>query len=34
MVPTAVIPDATVGIFESNSIMRAVARSGDSRFPL
>jgi glutathione S-transferase len=33
-VPAAFSPDGRVGIFESNSIMRAVARLGDSRFPL
>jgi elongation factor 1-gamma len=33
-VPAAFSPDGTVGIFESNSIMRAVARLGESRFPL
>ena len=33
-VPAAFSPDGAVGIFESNSIMRAVARLGDSRFPL
>jgi len=33
-VPAAFSPDGRVGIFESNSIMRAVARLGNSRFPL
>ena len=33
-VPAAFSPDGTIGIFESNSIMRAVARLGESRFPL
>jgi elongation factor 1-gamma len=33
-VPAAFSPDGTVGIFESNSIMRAVARLGAERFPL
>ncbi len=33
-VPAAFSPDGSVGIFESNSIMRAVARLGDSRSPL
>jgi hypothetical protein len=33
-VPAAFSPDGKVGIFESNSIMRAVARLGASRFPL
>jgi glutathione S-transferase len=33
-VPAAFSPDGSVGIFESNSIMRAVARLGASRFPL
>src|ERR1700730_2861921 len=33
-VPAAFSPDGRVGIFESNSIMRAVARLGASRFPL
>jgi glutathione S-transferase len=33
-VPAAFSPDGTVGIFESNSIMRAVARLGESRFAL
>src|SRR5216684_850405 len=33
-VPAAFSPDGTVGIFESNSIMRAVARLGQSRVPL
>jgi glutathione S-transferase len=33
-VPAAFSPDGTVGIFESNSIMRAVARVGEGRFPL
>jgi glutathione S-transferase len=33
-VPAAFSPDGTVGIFESNSIMRAVARLGEDRFPL
>jgi len=27
-------PDGKTGIFESNSIMRAVARLGERRFPL
>ena len=30
-VPAAFSPDGTVGIFESNSIMRAVARLGEAR---
>ena len=33
-VPAAFSPDGKVGIFESNSIMRAVARLGEARFPL
>jgi len=33
-VPAAFSPDGTVGIFESNSIMRAVARLGEARFPV
>src|ERR1700752_4343124 len=33
-VPAAFSPDGKVGIFESNSIMRAVARIGEARFPL
>src|SRR6202051_15475 len=33
-VPAAFSPDGTVGIFESNSIMRTVARLGAPRFPL
>lgn len=33
-VPAAFSPDGTTGIFESNSIMRAVARLGDQRFPI
>ena len=33
-VPAAFSPDGTVGIFESNSIMRAVGRLGEGRFPL
>src|SRR5439155_26446837 len=33
-VPAAFSPDGKVGIFESNSIMRAVARLGESRFQL
>jgi glutathione S-transferase len=33
-VPAAFSPDGSVGIFESNSIMRAVARLGAERFPL
>lgn len=33
-VPAAFSPDGTIGIFESNSIMRAVARLGERRFPL
>src|SRR5438093_8724373 len=33
-VPAAFSPDGKVGIFESNSIMRAVARLGEERFPL
>lgn len=33
-VPAAFSPDGEVGIFESNSIMRAVARLGERRFPL
>jgi glutathione S-transferase len=33
-VPAAFSPDGRVGVFESNSIMRAVARLGHERFPL
>lgn len=33
-VPAAFSPDGRTGVFESNSIMRAVARLGHSRFPL
>jgi elongation factor 1-gamma len=33
-VPAAFSPDGSIGIFESNSIMRVVARIGESRFPL
>src|SRR5271168_3304555 len=33
-VPAAFSPDGKTGIFESNSIMRAVARLGESRCPL
>lgn len=33
-VPAAFSPDGRTGIFESNSIMRAVARLGEKRFPL
>jgi glutathione S-transferase len=33
-VPAAFSPDGTIGIFESNSIMRAVARLGEKRFAL
>lgn len=33
-VPAAFSPDGKVGIFESNSIMRAVARLGERTFPL
>jgi glutathione S-transferase len=33
-VPAAFSPDGKTGIFESNSIMRTVARLGESRFPL
>ena len=33
-VPAAFSPDGRVGIFESNSIMRAVARLGERTFPL
>jgi glutathione S-transferase len=33
-VPAAWSPDGRTGIFESNSIMRAVARLGEKRFPL
>jgi elongation factor 1-gamma len=33
-VPAAFSPDGQTGIFESNSIMRAVARLGEKRFPL
>ncbi|MGH7804585.1 MAG: glutathione S-transferase family protein, partial [Candidatus Binatia bacterium] len=32
-VPAAFSPDGKTGIFESNSIMRAVARLGERRFP-
>ena len=32
--PAAFSPDGKIGIFESNSIMRTVARLGESRFPL
>lgn len=32
--PAAFSPDGKVGIFESNSIVRAVARLGEGRFPL
>jgi glutathione S-transferase len=34
VVPAAFSPDGKIGIFESNSIMRAVARLGESEFPL
>jgi elongation factor 1-gamma len=34
VVPAAFSPDGKTGIFESNSIMRAVARLGESEFPL
>ena len=33
-VPAAFSPDGKIGIFESNSIMRAVARLGTTEFPL
>jgi glutathione S-transferase len=33
-VPAAFSPDGKIGIFESNSIMRAVARLGQSTYPL
>jgi glutathione S-transferase len=33
-VPAAFSPDGKIGIFESNSIMRVVARLGERRFPL
>lgn len=33
-VPAAFSPDGSIGIFESNSIMRTVARLGSDRFPL
>ena len=33
-VPAAFSPDGSTGIFESNSIMRTVARLGQDRFPL
>jgi glutathione S-transferase len=33
-VPAAFSPDGRIGIFESNSIMRAVARLGHERFAL
>ena len=33
-VPAAFSPDGSVGIFESNSIMRAVARLGNGKMPL
>ncbi len=33
-VPAAFSPDGTTGIFESNSIMRAVARIGQDRYPV
>jgi glutathione S-transferase len=33
-VPAAFGPDGKIGIFESNSIMRAVARLGEAKFPL
>ncbi|MGB8683298.1 MAG: glutathione S-transferase family protein [Candidatus Binatus sp.] len=33
-VPAAFSPDGKTGIFESNSIMRAVARLGEKRLPL
>jgi elongation factor 1-gamma len=33
-VPAAFGPDGTIGIFESNSIMRAVVRLGEATFPL
>ena len=33
-VPAAFGPDGEIGIFESNSIMRAVARLGEAKFPL
>ena len=31
--PAPSVPDGKIGIFESNSIMRAVARLGENRFP-
>ena len=33
-VPAAFSPDGSIGIFESNSIMRAVARLGQGHFPI
>jgi glutathione S-transferase len=33
-VPAAFSPDGKIGIFESNSIMRAVARLGEGKYPL
>jgi len=33
-VPAAFSPDGRIGIFESNSIMRAVARLARNRFPI
>ena len=33
-VPAAFAPGGQIGIFESNSIMRTVARLGEKRFPL
>jgi elongation factor 1-gamma len=33
-VPAAFSPNGKIGVFESNSIMRAVARLGESEFPL
>ena len=33
-VPAAFSPDGQIGIFESNSIMRAVARLGEAQYPL
>src|SRR5271170_5439537 len=33
-VPAAFGPDGAIGIFESNSIMRTVARLGEARYPL
>ncbi|MDA1073322.1 MAG: glutathione S-transferase family protein [Proteobacteria bacterium] len=33
-VPCAFSPDGSIGLFESNSILRAVARLGQERFPL